>query len=99
LLARSPLFTTAAILSLALGIGANTAIFSLIDSVMLRMMPVREPGRLVEFIKYRESGGRGNFSYPLYRQFREELHSFDGALARAPLGNREVTFGVEPELV
>ena len=43
LLARSPVFTAAAIVSLALGIGANTAIFSLIDAVMLRMMPVHEP--------------------------------------------------------
>ena len=49
LLARSPLFTAAAIVSLALGIGANTAIFSLIDAVILRMMPVHEPERLVQF--------------------------------------------------
>lgn len=49
LLARTPVFTAAAIVSLALGIGANTAIFSLIDAVILRMMPVHEPERLVQF--------------------------------------------------
>ncbi len=99
LLAKSPLFTTAAILSLALGIGANTAIFSLIDAVMLRMMPVHEPERLVQFVKYRETDRRGSFSYPLYRRFRSELHSFDGLLARFPVGRREASFGVEPEIV
>jgi hypothetical protein len=47
---RAPGFTTVAIFSLALGIGANTAIFSLINTLMLRLLPVREPGPLVEFL-------------------------------------------------
>ena len=46
-LRRSPVFTTVAILSLALGIGANTAIFSLLDQVLLRTLPVKNPGELV----------------------------------------------------
>src|SRR5262245_26427284 len=66
LLLRSPMFTCAAIFSLALGIGANTAIFSLMDLVMLRMMPVREPHRLVQFQKFVPPYGRGNISYPLF---------------------------------
>jgi predicted permease len=99
LLGRSPLFAVAAIGSLALGIGANTAIFSLIDAVMLRMMPVHEPQRLIEFAKFRSPYGRASFSYPLFRQFRHELHSFDGLLARARTARREVTFGAEPEIV
>src|SRR5205823_6125496 len=77
LLAKSPLFSAAAIVSLALGIGANTAIFSLIDAVMLRMMPVREPGRLVQFVKVSGDYGRGNFSGPLYHQLQVELRSYD----------------------
>jgi len=48
-LARTPLVTVVAVLSLALGIGANTAIFTLIDNVMLQSLPVKEPGRLVLF--------------------------------------------------
>jgi predicted permease len=99
LLAKSPLFAAAAIASLALGIGANTAIFSLIDAVMLRMLPVHEPARLVEFVKLHPPYGRSSFSYPLYRQFREELHSFDGTLARASMGRREVSFADRSEIV
>src|SRR5215831_760790 len=99
LLAKSPLFAAAAIGSLALGIGANTAIFSLIDAVMLRMMPVHEPERLVQFAKFREPYGRSSFSHPLFHLFRDELHSFDGLLARALMTRREVTFGAEPEIV
>src|SRR5215467_12186500 len=93
LLAKSPLFVAAAIGSLALGIGANTAIFSLIDAVVLRMMPVHEPERLVQFAKFHEPYGRSSFSYPLYRHFHDELHSFDGLLARASLTRREVALG------
>jgi putative ABC transport system permease protein len=99
LLARSPLFAAAAIGSLALGIGANTAIFSLIDAVMLRMMPVHEPERLVEFAKVHEPYGRSSFSYPLFRLFHDELRSVDGLLARAFGTRREVTIGTEPEIV
>ena len=91
LLGRSPLFTAAAIVSLALGIGANTAIFSLIDVVILRMMPVREPGRLVQF-----AGGRV-LSYPLFRHFGQELHCFTDMFAQSSMGRRDVIFDEEPE--
>src|SRR6266568_5227562 len=65
LLRRSPMFTLVAVLSLALGIGANTAIFSLIDTVMLRSMPVVEPGKLGEFMRYQwVPPERGGVSYP-----------------------------------
>jgi len=66
---------------------------------MLRMMPVHEPERLVQFAKFREPYGRSSFSYPLFRQFQNELHSFDGLLAQASMTRREVTFGTEPEIV
>ena len=89
LLARTPVFTAAAILSLALGIGANTAIFSLIDAVILRMMPVHEPERLVQF-------GR-ELSFPLFRHFRQELGCFSDMFAHASMGRRDVVFDQEPE--
>jgi predicted permease len=92
LLKKSPLFTAAAIVSLALGIGANTAIFSLIDTVILRMMPVHEPERLVQF-------GR-DLSYPLFRQFGKDLHCFTDMFAQSSLmGHRDVIFNEEPETV
>ena len=89
LLARTPVFTVAAILSLALGIGANTAIFSLMDAVMLRMMPVHEPQRLVQF-------GR-DLSYPLFRRFSQDLRCFTDIFAHSSMGRRDVIFDDEPE--
>ena len=62
-LAATPVVTAVAVLSLALGIGANTAIFSLVDSLILRTLPVAEPQRLVILSGRRDSGVRPRFSY------------------------------------
>jgi len=74
---KSPAFAITAILSLALAIGANTAIYSIVDAAMLRPLPVPEPERLftlatpeIEEPGSEPSGERETFSYPLYRQFR-----------------------------
>jgi predicted permease len=97
-LRRSPAFTAVAILSLALGIGANTAIFSLIDAVMLRMLPVEEPARLVQITR---SWGTqpGSFSYPLFAQVRDHTRSFAGIFAQSDAGRREIAFHGAPETV
>jgi predicted permease len=92
LLARSPAFTLTAVLSLALGIGANTAIFSLIDTVLLRSLPVNHPEELV-FIETvgtedpARPGSRGATSgappYPCFERLRRETSSFGGTAAFA----------------
>jgi putative ABC transport system permease protein len=77
-LRRSPAFTAVAIVSLALGIGANTAIFSLVDTVILRSLPVDRPGELVEFLeKYpRDPRSNGNWSSQSYQHIRDGNHVF-----------------------
>jgi putative ABC transport system permease protein len=75
-LRATPLVTTVAVLSLALGIGANTAIFSLIDSLVLRALPVREPQRLF-FV----SGENGSWTNPIWEAIRARTNLFDGAAA------------------
>jgi predicted permease len=92
-LRHSPVFTIAAVLSLALGIGANTAIFSLLDQVVLRSLPVSDPERLVVLHgSYSGSATSSSswstnsgsvFPYPLYRDLRDRVPAFSGLLARA----------------
>jgi predicted permease len=90
-LRRAPGFTATVVLSLALGIGANGAIFSLLDGVLLRSLPVREPGRLVIFSDGLFGGQRSftpepgrvsGYSYPAYQQLRREGHSLLGVAAQ-----------------
>jgi putative ABC transport system permease protein len=78
LLRRSPTFAVVAVLSLALGIGANTAIFSLINSLVLRPLPVREPHQLVQVFRDADAF---SFSNPLWEQIRDRPELFDQAFA------------------
>jgi predicted permease len=81
-LRKSPAFTTVAMLTLALGIGANTAIFSVIDAVLLRPLPFHNPGRLV-VVKTTERGRRDDIgvSYPAFLDWRARNHVFEGLSA------------------
>ena len=82
-LRRSPGFTAVAVLTLALGIGANTAVFSLIDAVMLRMLPVERPDELVLVKRYvpRWGAASPDFTNTLWEQIRDQQHAFSGAFA------------------
>lgn len=89
-LRRNGMFTAVAMLSLALGIGASTAIFSLMDQVLFRLLPIADPQRLV--LLHREYSPNGTstsdnfesvFSYPTYRELRDHDPAFSGTVARA----------------
>src|SRR5262245_55855712 len=77
-----PGFTAVITLTLALGVGANTAIFSVVDRLLVRMLPVNEPERLVNLIGRDEKGNNDtSFSYPIYKDYRDQNDVFDGLLA------------------
>jgi predicted permease len=87
MLVKSPGFTCAAVLTLALGVGANTAIFQLIDAVRLRMLPVKAPHELAEVRMADMEGARGGFARmpsvtnPVWEQIRERQQAFSGIFA------------------
>src|SRR6187397_522333 len=87
-LLKTPAFTIVVVLTLALGIGANAAIFSLTDQVLLRLLPVKSPEQLVILDGPGAFRGRtfnnGTFSYPMYRDIRDQNTVFDGVIARFP---------------
>ena len=85
-LRRSPLFTTIALVSLALGIGANTAIFSLVNQLILENLPVRHPEQLVLLTSrgehYGSNTGSNAISYPMYQDIRDRNPVFSGMFCR-----------------
>src|SRR5213594_1815836 len=76
-LVKSPGFTASVALSLALGIGANTAIFSLIDAVMWRMLPVKEPRSLLLVGRTHNGNFQSGFTYQQFRAMREDTQVAD----------------------
>jgi predicted permease len=89
MLRKTPLVSTVAILSIALGIGANTAIFTLLDQILFRKLPVLEPDRIVrvstEGFYYGASIGDGReLSYPIYMELRDRNQAFSGLFAMLP---------------
>jgi predicted permease len=96
---RTPGFTAVAILSLALGIGANTAIFSLIDTLMLRSLPVDRPEQLVELLTNRGSSHFNAFSWQTYQYLRDHNRTLSGLIA-APTDNFHAhADGLDPERI
>jgi predicted permease len=97
MLVKSPGFALIGILTLALGIGANTAIFSLVDAVLLRQLPVKNPQQLVLFtwdathrqpLHFSQTGAelRFSFSYPAFREFRDQNQVLSSVFAFVPMG-------------
>jgi putative ABC transport system permease protein len=100
-LRRAPGFTAVAVLSLALGIGANTAVFSLINALMLRLLPVQEPQKLVTLLQHYPGEPRGGFwSGASYEYYRDHNHIFSGLIAAsAPTRVSVLGEELEPETV
>src|SRR5215217_477391 len=91
-LLKSPAFTLVAVVSLACGIGLNTAIFSIVNAILIRPLPVvKQQNRLLWL--------RAPISYPDYLDYRNQAHSFEGMAAITGTEDFSITSGSEPELV
>src|SRR6267154_1601055 len=101
-LRRSRGFTAVAVLTLALGIGANTAIFTLLDQVLLRLLPVKNPQQLVLLPMrghhYGSNWGGNAISHPLFRDFRDHNEVFSDMFCRFPT-SASLSFGQQSERV
>ncbi len=95
LMSRSRGFTVVAVLTMALGIGANTAIFSLVDAVLLRTLPVRDPEQLVALEPYNDRAERINFSYQMFERLRIRARAYSGVLAAQDGTSRIAMVGPE----
>jgi hypothetical protein len=99
-LSATPVVTVVAVLSLALGIGANTAIFSLVDRLVLRSLPVREPVRLALVATTAQLSYKPNYSYAVFDAIAGHTDLFDGVLAVGNCcGQSTLTSGASQEFV
>src|SRR2546429_9210125 len=94
MLRKSPGFTLVAVLTLALGVGVNTSVFSAFDSVALKPLPVKDARDVVRLQRWFASGAMGDvqydFSYPEYLYYRSQNHAFLGLIAASRSEERRV---------
>src|ERR1700721_2235814 len=83
-LLKSPGFVAIAVLTLALGIGANTALFSVVDGVLLKPLPFRNPDRIIALFEHRLEFERASISYPNFLDWQRENRTFDALAAFRP---------------
>ena len=95
-LLRTPAFFAVTVLTLGLGIGATTAIYTVIDGVLLRPLPYREPDRIVQLWQLGEKGGRGQVSDPNYEDWKAGTRSFSAMTQFADWGITSVAGASEP---
>ena len=101
MLRNHPGFTVVVVLTLGLGIGANTAIFSFLDRIFLRQLPVDRPNELVnvEFLVESDGSIGGSFNYPLYADFRDRSEVFSGLTACSWWDSVNLSIGESTEQV
>jgi len=83
-LLKQPGFTLVVVATLALGIGANTAVFSIVNSMLFRPFPVEDPEQLVQVLRTRDGSGFGSFSYPDYADYRDRNEVFSDLFGQSP---------------
>src|SRR5262249_37971996 len=101
-LRKSPVFLAVAVLSLALGIGANTAIFTLVNQVLIQPLPVKHPEQLVMLAgrgkHYGGNNGPDRLSYPMYQEIRDKNQVFSGMFCNYP-STVSATYAGNTELI
>ncbi|MFN7921920.1 MAG: ABC transporter permease [Bryobacteraceae bacterium] len=96
---RNPVLTLTAVSSLSLGIGANTAIFSLMNAILLKSLPVNDPESLVVLTSYSKDGRIGDFGYGDYLALRQGNDAFTGIMAASTLAPTSAGIGADSEAV
>jgi predicted permease len=96
-LARRPGFTIAAVLMLAVGIGANTALYSAVDTLLLRSLPYAEPSRLIDVVQTNGPGDTSPWSWPRYRYFHDAARSYSSMALH--VSSQKTLTGADPERI